>query len=185
VVHLSSLENQTSRAFSLKKGHSNVAEQTENTGEFTRRQALKKTGAILGASLWVTPVVQIVNMQPAFAQATSGPRSGNGNPPGGNGGNGGGGNEIATNVTAGQPPGGVNGPIAGGEIVGGIQVQAPAGDNPETVRVVAQTDALPLTGVDADKLGSVAAGMAAAGIAALEAARRLEKREQTAESEGL
>lgn len=36
----------------------------------TRREALKR-GLKLGAVLWVTPVVQVVGMRPAFAQTTS------------------------------------------------------------------------------------------------------------------
>jgi hypothetical protein len=43
----------------------------EQAGGITRRQALKR-GALLGGALaWATPVVQVIGMQPAFAQVPS------------------------------------------------------------------------------------------------------------------
>lgn len=43
----------------------------EQAAGITRRQALKR-GAILGGALaWATPVVQVIGMQPAFAQTVS------------------------------------------------------------------------------------------------------------------
>ncbi len=37
----------------------------------SRRDFLKRSAALGGALVWVTPVVQVVGMRPAFAQAVS------------------------------------------------------------------------------------------------------------------
>jgi hypothetical protein len=43
----------------------------EVAGSITRRQALRRGTALGGAVLWATPVVQILGMSPALAQAAS------------------------------------------------------------------------------------------------------------------
>jgi hypothetical protein len=45
----------------------------EVAGSITRRQALRRGTALGGAVLWATPVVQILGMSPALAQAASPP----------------------------------------------------------------------------------------------------------------
>jgi hypothetical protein len=150
----------------------------------TRRDALKKTAKVIGTTVWVTPVIQVVTMRPAFAQTPSGvpsvttsttPGSGNGGnqPP-----------PLTPETTSPQattettPPVVVTGTTSGNN-VGGIQVQAPSAPGAVTV----QAEELPFTGFEGDRLGTLAAGLAAGGIAALGAAKLMERRNQ-AGSEG-
>jgi len=49
-----------------------------NKDGLSRRDFLKRSAALGGALVWVTPVVQAVGMRPAFAQTVSPPENGNG-----------------------------------------------------------------------------------------------------------
>ena len=153
------------------------ARTTEPDEGITRRQVIHKVAVVAG-TVWAVPVVQVVTMQPAFAQTTSGTTEtttpSNGEPP--NGGE--------TPPDGGQQPpgGGETSPVGGQQPVDGAKaptvadpgdtevlaaqiVQPGSTQTPQSVVAALQEtpETIPKTGIESIGIAALGAGLVAAG----------------------